>query len=327
METKILLPTEENIRLAAEAVASGTPCAFPTETVYGLGANALMRDAAERVFQAKGRPSDNPLIVHFGSVEDIPLAAQTVTPVAEKLIAAFMPGPITVVLPKRECISSSVTAGLDTVGIRVPVHPVAQSFLRACGVPVAAPSANTSTRPSPTTAMHVYEDLQGKIPYILDGGACRVGIESTVVLATGEIPVVLRPGRVTGEDIAKVCGDVAFSKGITDTVRSPGVKYKHYAPKVPVTLFQKQSLDKVRTYAQGRSGLIILCLKDTAPLLSGLSVRILGNSEQELAAKLFAALRDAEKEFDEILLEAPEGVGFGVSLLDRMQKAAGGNHI
>ena len=197
-----IMDGEQAIARGAERIRGGDVVAFPTETVYGLGADAFDRDAIRKIYAAKGRPSDNPLIVHVADKSQIDELARTVSLQARTVIDAFMPGPITIILPRAACVPDCVTAGLDTVGIRMPAHPVAQAFLRACGTPVAAPSANRSARISPTSARHVYEDMQGRIGLIIDGGACDVGIESTIVDLSGDTPIILRPGAITPQMLA-----------------------------------------------------------------------------------------------------------------------------
>ena len=230
----------EMLKKAAEAVRAGEVVAFPTETVYGLGANALDGDAVKKIFEAKGRPGDNPLIVHIFDKEQIGQIAREVTPLAEKLMDAFMPGPITVIVKKREEIPDSVTAGLDTVGIRMPSHGVCREFLSLCDCPVAAPSANLSGSPSPTSAAHVINDMDGRIYGIIDGGDCEVGLESTVVDATGDVPVILRPGAVTSRMIDEAVNMKSYSEKLKEgqTPRAPGMKYRHYAPEAPVEIIK-----------------------------------------------------------------------------------------
>ncbi|MBO4579356.1 MAG: threonylcarbamoyl-AMP synthase [Clostridiales bacterium] len=228
----------EAIKDCARHLIDGEVVAFPTETVYGLGCNAFSGESVKKVFEAKGRPSDNPLICHIWDKSQISEIASEVTPVAQSLVEAFMPGPVTVIMRKSDKIPSEVTAGLDTVGIRMPSHPVARRFLEDCGCPVAAPSANISGRPSPTTMDRVIEDMDGFIYAAIDGGPCDVGLESTVIDATGEVPVILRPGAVTREMIVAIAGSCeeayAIKKG--ETPRSPGMKYRHYAPSCDVEI-------------------------------------------------------------------------------------------
>ncbi|MBQ5950890.1 MAG: threonylcarbamoyl-AMP synthase [Lachnospiraceae bacterium] len=231
------------IARAGEVLRRGGLVAFPTETVYGLGGNALDPEASRRIYAAKGRPSDNPLIVHIAEKEEICGVAREVPEAALRLMDAFWPGPMTLVLPKKDVIPRETTGGLDTVAVRLPSDEAARALIRAAGVPVAAPSANASGRPSPTRAEHVIEDLSGRIEMILDGGEVGIGIESTIIDLTGEEPEILRPGRITREMIRQVCGSVAVDPAVTAAPdpdvrpRAPGMKYRHYAPKAPLTVF------------------------------------------------------------------------------------------
>ena len=236
MKTQLLKVNEDSIALGAKLIREGELVGFPTETVYGLGANALDAEAVVKIFEAKGRPQDNPLITHVSCVEEIPPLVRAIPAAAKKLMEAFWPGPMTLILPKADCIPNAVSAGLDTVGIRLPSNADARALIRAAGRPIAAPSANRSGRPSPTTALHVLEDMDGRIPLILDGGACQVGVESSVIDATGDVPVILRPGGITPEMVERVLGHVRVDEHVMsplregDVARSPGMKYKHYAP-------------------------------------------------------------------------------------------------
>ena len=243
MKTELLKVNEESVALGARLIREGELVGFPTETVYGLGANALDARAVAKIFEAKGRPQDNPLITHVACVEEIPPLVRAIPAAARKLMEAFWPGPMTLILPKADCIPDAVSAGLDTVGIRLPANADARRLIRASGCPIAAPSANRSGRPSPTTALHVLEDMDGRIPLILDGGACQVGVESSVIDATGEVPVILRPGGITPEMVERVLGHVRVDEHVMsplregDVARSPGMKYKHYAPKAKAVIF------------------------------------------------------------------------------------------
>ncbi|MDL2214305.1 threonylcarbamoyl-AMP synthase, partial [Clostridia bacterium OttesenSCG-928-O13] len=235
-------PGKEAMALAARLLREGQVVGMPTETVYGLAANALDDEAVQRIFLAKGRPQDNPLIVHIAVEEDLPRVARSVPENARALARRFWPGPLTMILPKGPRLAPSVSAGLDTVGVRLPAHPVARELIRLAGVPLAAPSANTSGSPSPTTARHVESDLAGKIPLILDGGSCPVGVESTVLSLVGS-PVILRPGFVTREELEEALGcSVAYSPSLNaaldegETPASPGMKYRHYAPQTQLTI-------------------------------------------------------------------------------------------
>lgn len=245
-------PDDNLLRPAAMALRAGRLVAFPTETVYGLGADALNPEAVAAIFKVKGRPGDNPLIVHIASLADLPPLVREIPPLAELLFKAFSPGPLTLVLPKSQAVPDLVTAGLDTVAVRIPAHPVARRLIELAGVPVAAPSANRSGRPSPTRGWHVELDLDGRIPYIVDAGSCEYGLESTVVDVTGEVPVILRPGAVTAAQIREAAGSVAGSGAespadLAGTPRSPGMKYRHYAPRARVLIAEgTEAADRAR---------------------------------------------------------------------------------
>ena len=245
METLLLqAKEEEDIRRAGQLLRQGGVVAIPTETVYGLAADATNPQAVQKIFEAKGRPQDNPLIVHIASLEELPALVRQVPDAAKKLAETFWPGPLTMIFYKSEKIPAETSAGLDTVGIRMPQHLAARQVIQAAGVPLAAPSANRSGRPSPTTAEHVMNDMKGRIDAVLDGGPCQVGVESTVVDMTGDVPRVLRPGAVTREQILRVLGSVEVDSAVFhevapgEVVRAPGMKYRHYAPKAPVLLFE-----------------------------------------------------------------------------------------
>ena len=237
MDTEILLPTRENIKRAGKLIRAGELVAFPTETVYGLGADGLNSTACRKIYTAKGRPSDNPLILHFANLSKVETAAK-ILPAAEKLFAAFCPGPLTIILPKTKFVPDDVTGGLSTVGVRFPDNDIARALIKAADCPIAAPSANLSGRPSPTTPQAVFNDLRGKIEIILDGGACQFGVESTIIDVTSDIPEILRPGAITKEMLEEILGEVKVAKNSTDKPRAPGMKYTHYAPKVPLTLIE-----------------------------------------------------------------------------------------
>jgi L-threonylcarbamoyladenylate synthase len=329
MLTEILKPCRETYIKCAEIIEKGGVVAFPTETVYGLGASAFDENAIKKIFEAKGRPSDNPLIIHVADKSDIEKAGY-VTPLAEKIINVFMPGPVTVVLRKKAAICGAATANLDTAGIRIPSNEYARDFIRECGVPIAAPSANASGRPSPTQAAHVYEDLKGLIPAIIDGGTCEIGIESTVIDACGDIPVILRPGKISAEDIFKATGKTAIYGGEGKTVKSPGVKYRHYAPACPCFMVRNKSISFIeRIYdrfdLKGQKP-VLICYEDTAKALSGRNTVSLGASDDEAASALYGALRQAEKYAGVILLEC-RGENDKGCLYNRMIKSCGGNII
>ena len=338
MKTMLLTPGPETYARASEILRNGGLVAFPTETVYGLGANALNPDAALSVFAAKGRPADNPLIVHIhdqAQLEplcDLPVGAQA-------LMNAFWPGPLTVLCPKKAVIPDAVTAGLPTVAVRMPSHPVARALLQSCNLPVAAPSANSSGRPSPTTAAHVLEDMNTKIPLIIDGGMCDVGVESTVLdLCHGE-PVVLRPGGITPGMISSVLGrDVQVAGSVlrplreNETALSPGMRYKHYAPHAVVTLVEGPEERVVpllkKLYDQQVSEGVtccVLCFTEHMNALSACRPHDIGSSADpsEIAHRLFDILRKLDEEgmetvFSEVI--PPEGVGLAV--MNRLGRAA-----
>ncbi|MBQ6595155.1 MAG: threonylcarbamoyl-AMP synthase [Clostridia bacterium] len=337
MKTQVLPPTGEALRMAAELIRSGSVVAFPTETVYGLGANALDDAAVDRIFEAKGRPGDNPLIVHIAEKEELAsLVRGEPGPMAERMADAFWPGPLTMILPCSPRIAPSVTAGLGTVGVRLPSHPAARDLIRLSGVPIAAPSANRSGRPSPTLAEHVAEDMDGRIPLILDGGPCRVGLESTVVDMTGEIPRILRPGAVTPEQIRSVCGagevDPAVMRPLSEgeRPRSPGMKYRHYAPRAALTIFtgspgpvaERICREYDAAVARGRRALI-LALTGHLPLYGDREVLTMGPDEKGMAEAVFARLREADALNAEVLFsEGTEETGIGLAVMNRLGRAA-----
>lgn len=332
MNTLCLPATEENIRLGGRLLSEGQLVGFPTETVYGLGANALDEAAVRSIFAAKGRPQDNPLIVHVAGKEDaFPLCH--VTPLAEKLMDAFWPGPLTLVMPKKDIVPHATCAGLDSVGVRCPDHPVALALIQAAKVPVAAPSANTSGKPSPTRAKHVFEDMQGKIPLILDGGDCTVGVESTVLSVTGDIPVILRPGKVTQQDIAAVAGDCKVADSVMRPLRenesapSPGMKHRHYAPEGKMTIVQgrdeAQVVSLLKAMYDENENACILCRENLMTAFDERRVFSLGNTPEDTARILFAALRDMDDmKVSRILCQGWDTGGVGLAVMNRMARAA-----
>lgn len=307
---------ESWLPLAAERLRAGGLVAFPTETVYGLGANALDADAVARVFAAKGRPADNPLIVHVADVSGLEQLVTRVPPLARDLAARFWPGPLTLVCDAAPLLPTAVTGGLSTVAVRVPAHPVALALLREAGVPVAAPSANRSGRPSPTTAAHVVADLGAAVDVVVDGGPCRVGVESTVVDVRGDAPVVLREGAVTRERLGAPAADAD-----ADLAASPGTRYRHYAPSCRVEIApvgQGAALAAARRSAGER----VACLAgDAAPP----GVVDLGRfrGADDLAARLYDALRKAEElGVDVVVVEAVPEQGLGRAVMDRLRRSA-----
>ena len=332
---------------AASFIAGGRIVAFPTETVYGLGAHALRPKSVERIFAAKGRPTDNPLIVHIAYLWQAEYLVREVPEKAKILARSFWPGPLTLVLRKSSLVPDSVTAGLDTVAVRMPSHPVAHELIRLSGCPIAAPSANLSGKPSPTTARHVLRDLYGRVDGVLDGGASAVGLESTVIDVTDEVPVLLRPGGITREQLESMVGPILIDPNLqelkgTAAPRSPGMKYTHYAPSGKVFLVDGEPGKVVawirqacsRNQEEGRKT-AILCSKETTnlyeacPLPFGF-IEPLGSKSDlgSVAHNLYSALRRCDLEgIEMIYLEAYSAKGIGMAVMNRMYKASGSNLI
>ncbi|MBE7048053.1 MAG: threonylcarbamoyl-AMP synthase [Ruminococcaceae bacterium] len=319
---------------AAALLAQGGLVAFPTETVYGLGANVLDEEAVRRIFQAKGRPQDNPLIVHVCNREMLCRVVKEIPQKADALIRAFWPGPLTIILEKSNWIPVSVTAGLATVAVRMPSHPAALRLIEKSGVPIAAPSANISGTPSTTRAAHVIADLTGKVDYIIDGGMCQVGLESTVIDLTGEEPQILRPGGVSFEELQEVLGKVAYEPALQDSrqvPKSPGMKYRHYAPKAELMLVEPKQRESIPTiFAEkktlGKKTGLLCCSDETYQADVVINC---GSSAAIYAQRLFDSLRRMDEEgVDFILAELPEDEGGIVpALKNRMLKAAGGRIV
>lgn len=326
--TKYLSFNSDDLRLAGELIRSGELVAFPTETVYGLGANALDVSAVEKTYAAKGRPSDNPLIVHVWCKEQIYGVARQVSADVEKIIDNLMPGSVTIVLPKQPSIDDKITAGFDTVAIRMPLSVQARQFLRSASVPVTAPSANTSGRPSPTTWQRVRDDMDGKIAAVLCGDDCTVGIESTVLDLCHDEPLILRPGVVTPDQIERVLGKSA--RVITDPkekVNSPGVRYKHYAPKVPVILNLDGDAQKLANCYDDyvRQGLKPVLLVERPQEFGNRNTYPIGTTDEEVSHNLFENLRILETQYDCIIASFTSKTEFAASILNRLTRSAGGN--
>ncbi len=334
METVMLSADERGVQTAADALRDGQLVAFPTETVYGLGADALNEQAVRAIFAAKERPCDNPLIVHiFDGSQLAPLCR--VNAAARALIDAFWPGPLTLILPKTPAVPDCVTAGLASVAVRMPSHPVARALLSACKLPVAAPSANRSGRPSPTTARHVMDDLNGRIPYILDGGACDVGLESTVLDITDErAPVVLRPGGISPDMLRRVLPNVSVAGSVLrplaegEAAPSPGMKHKHYAPKGRMTLVCGADAQTVARAIcaryDGEESACVLAFTKHLGYYGNRNVRDLGKDAEEAARRLFSLLRDMDDAgVPRIFAEGMPPEGVGLALMNRMTRAAG----
>ena len=321
--TKTIVGGLEYVDEGARILKEGGLVAFPTETVYGLGADAFNPEAVLNIFKAKGRPQDNPLIVHFASVEDVKMAVREIPDVAYKLWERFSPGPLTLVLPKSDNLPLVTTAGIQTVGIRIPNHPIALELIKKSGTGIAAPSANTSGRVSPTRAMDVYEDMVGKIPLILDGGQTDVGIESTVLDLTKDVPVVLRPGGVTIEMLTEVLDKVVNHKGEVVIAESPGMKYKHYAPTCPCV--GARTLESaLKVYSEQDNAVIVGRTSFLATIPEGVTAVSLGESPEECMRNIFSLLRDLEKTYSYIIIEDFSGEPRYFALYNRLKKTTAG---
>ena len=348
MDTKILTVSPdvsdkkdiEKLKIVAEVIKDGGLVAFPTETVYGLGANALCEAAVKKIFEAKGRPQDNPLISHLSCAEDIEKYAYADENEYFRKMKHLFPGPLTVILKKREIIPDVVTAGLPNAGFRVPQNLVARKLIELSGVPISAPSANISGKPSTTKAEHVVEDLYGKVDVIIDGGPCDVGLESTIVTLTTEPPVLLRPGAVTLESLSDILGEVKISRSIlkemdnNEVAAAPGMKYKHYAPVSPVTLVIGSD-EKFREYINRRcekENLAILCYDEDIPHIECRNIFPVGNGKEpiEQARLIFDALRATDEcsFITGVLARCPESKdGVNLAIYNRLLKASGFNVV
>ena len=324
---------EEKIGAAAKILREGGLLGIPTETVYGLGANALDPRAVNRIFEAKGRPQDNPLIIHVTGAQWLPRYCSEVPPLAYVLARKFWPGPLTMILKRKPIVPDETTAGLDTVGVRCPDHPVTLSIIREAGVPVAAPSANASGRPSCTTAQDVLEDMEGKIEGVVDGGACSVGVESTILDLTTEPPRLLRPGGLPLEELERLIGPIDVDKAVTRALqegeqpKAPGMKYRHYAPKAPVTVVtgapDKSAQEILRLVKEGDG---VIRFDEYARLFEGCEVHTLGPSNDKLAhsQRVFDALRTFDNSsVNQIYAQCPDNRGLGLAVGNRLKKAAG----
>lgn len=327
MQTEILPVDGNSLKLARDIIERGGAVAFPTETVYGLGANAFDDEAVKNIFAIKGRPADNPLIVHVHKDYDISNLVEFVPEYAKKLMAKFLPGPLTLVFRSHNKVAPSVSCGLDTLAIRVPSKTSAQQFLKYLNLPIAAPSANISKHVSPVSARHVITDLNGRIELILDGGKSEGGIESTVLDCTGEVPTILRSGLITQEMIAGVVGDCkVYKMREGEIARSPGMKYKHYSPNCRTMLFKFKETDKaVEEYKkQTAKGFktYIMCDDATAKLVGIPDILNLGSNEREIASNLYAKLREGEEIAECIIAISPEKQdGIMVGVMNRLEKA------
>lgn len=332
MKTQVLPVTQESIALAAELLKKGELVALPTETVYGIAADARNGEAVHKIFEAKGRPQDNPLIVHIFGMDMLNGIVSEVPERAKKLAAAFWPGPLTMVMPRGAEVSEVTCAGLDTVGVRMPSHPVVQAVIRASGVAFAAPSANLSGKPSPTNAQDTLADMDGRLPLILDGGESTVGVESTVVSVVGEHPMLLRPGYITKEQMEAVLGEeVLVSPAILEKLkdgevaRSPGMKYKHYAPKAQVTIL-RGSFEAYRAYITQHqaAGVWALCFDGEGAMLPVPAIEYGKNHDGVTQAHhLFTALRDLDRHGAQVVYaRCPEQDGVSMAVYNRLIRAA-----
>ena len=329
MKTEIRKIDKESIALAKKILIEGGVVAIPTETVYGLAAIGTNPSAVKKIFEVKGRPTDNPLIAHVHEDFDLNRLVKIEKPYALDLIKAYSPGPLTAVFESRGVVCSEAVCGGKTLAIRIPLHQGCRQLLREVDMPLVAPSANISKHVSPVTAQHVYNDLNGLIPLILDGGKCSGGIESTVVDCTAEVPRILRAGLVTKEMIEKVCGgcEIASHKQ-TDKVRSPGVKYTHYKPKCDTMLFETDQLDLVlkaykEAVEQGKTP-YIMCSNQVAEKFGNLNLLMLGKTETEIASNLYDKLLEGEKIADLIIAVAmPDENGVNLGVMNRLRKACG----
>ena len=332
MKTQVLPITPESVALAARLLQQGELVALPTETVYGIAADARNGEAVKKIFEAKGRPQDNPLIVHICGMEMLNGIVSEVPERAKKLAAAFWPGPLTMVMPRGPEVSDVTCAGLDTVGVRMPSHPVVQQVIRTSGVAFAAPSANLSGKPSPTNAQDVFTDMDGRLPLILDGGECDWGVESTVVSVVGEKPTLFRPGHITLEDLERALGEeVEVSKAILEklpegaVVRSPGMKYKHYAPKADVTLLEgtfEQFKAYVDAHAAERPS--CLCFTGEAEKLGVPCVEYGREGDgADQARHIFRSLRALDEQGDAVVYaRCPQKDGLSMAVYNRLIRAA-----
>ena len=345
METKIITidrenPNKELLAEAGELLRKGALVAFPTETVYGLGGDGLQEDAAARIYAAKGRPSDNPLILHIADIKALEVLAVDIPELAYRLADKFWPGPLTMILKKSEVVPYATTGGLDTVAIRMPSDEIAREIILASGTYIAAPSANLSGRPSPTKAEHVIEDLSGRIEMIVDGGDSDIGLESSIIDLSGDVPMILRPGFITKEDFEQVVAEVTYDSAVLATkpqesvvAKAPGMKYRHYAPKGQITIVEGEAsavVAKINALAAEQEAkgcrVAVLCAEETKEKYCCGHVYSLGSlkSEKEISAHLFAVLRAFDTEQMEVIFsESFEHTRLAKAIMNRLRKAAG----
>ena len=330
-ETKLLDNSKSSIEIGAKYLKNGEVVGIPTETVYGLAANALDENAVHKIFQAKGRPSDNPLIVHISSIDMIDELVTEIPELAKKCCEKFWPGPLTMIMKKSDKIPSVTSGGLDTVGIRMPSHKTARAIIDACGFPLAAPSANLSGSPSPTTAKHVFDDMNGRIPCIIDGGFSAVGVESTVISFEDDAIRLLRPGFISVEDLKEITDNVLIDDGVLHmldknaVVSSPGMKYKHYSPKADVIIIDG-SLPKFREYVSNHNENNLWCMPFSKNDMTGIDVPYIayGETSKEQAHMVFDVLRELDNVgAKKVYARCPETTGVGLAVYNRLLRAAG----
>lgn len=343
METELIKINsidDEALKRAGQCIKNGGLVAFPTETVYGLGGDGLNEVAAKNIYLAKGRPSDNPLILHINDQKMLNRIVREVTPMAKKIMTAFCPGPITIILPKSDIVPKAVTGGLDTIAVRMPDNDIARALIKYADTPIAAPSANISGRPSPTTAQAVYKDLQSRIDMVLDGGSCQFGVESTIVDCTEDVPIILRPGAITKEMLEEIFPVVKIDKAIVGAnvvPKAPGMKYKHYAPKVDMILIEgdnekmSSSIKEILYKYENEGKKVGLLVSDeVAKKLSHQNTFAYGSQENlgKIASEIYEGLRYFDdKDIDVILAEGTSNKGLGLAIMNRLHKASGFNSI
>lgn len=343
METELIKINsidDEALKRAGQCIKDGGLVAFPTETVYGLGGDGLNEVAAKNIYLAKGRPSDNPLILHINDQKMLSRIVSEVTPMAKKIMTAFGPGPITIILPKSDIVPKAVTGGLDTIAVRMPDNDIARALIKYADTPIAAPSANISGRPSPTTAQAVYKDLQSRIDMVLDGGACQFGVESTIVDCTEDVPIILRPGAITKEMLEEIFPVVKIDKAIVGAnvvPKAPGMKYKHYAPKVDMILIEgdnekmSSSIKEIlHKYENEGKKVGLLVSDEVANELNHQNTFSYGSQENlaQIASEIYEGLRYFDdKDVDIILAQGTTDKGIGLAIMNRLHKASGFNSI
>lgn len=330
----------ESIKFAAEKIKAGELVAFPTETVYGLGADGLNKEAVMKIYEAKGRPSDNPLILHISKMEDLYHLVAEIPDIAYRCMEKYWPGPLTIIFKKSHIVPDIITGGLDTVAIRMPDHPIALKLIEFSNTPIAAPSANLSGKPSPTKAKHVIDDMDGKISTIIDGGNTGIGLESTVLDLSSNIPIILRPGGITYEELKKLIKDLREDENIVNinkAPKSPGQKYRHYAPKGEMILFSgsmERVISKInemaKAYMEKGDKVGIMCTDETMEEYRFGIIKSMGSRKnmRTIGANLFSVIRDFDfEDVDVILAESVNSHEIGMAIMNRMIKAAGGREI